>query len=142
MVSKVFMICDRYESGYGHGIKNDGQDGSKTPHGDPEHREAYQIGYDAGLRKFTKHGQVMEIKPLDEWDIDPAFPVFDHCLGMSLLDYFAGQAMQEMLHNEYCLAPEEHPDGIRGIEASVVAKKCYFMAEAMMAERNRRSEVI
>ena len=49
MVSKVYMICDSYESGYGHGIKNDGLD---TPIEDKERAEAYQIGYEAGKRKW------------------------------------------------------------------------------------------
>ena len=31
MVSKVYMICNSYESGYGHGLANDGLDLSKTP---------------------------------------------------------------------------------------------------------------
>ncbi len=48
MVSKVFMICDAYESGYGHGLKEGGKDLSETPHSDPELGEAYQIGYEAG----------------------------------------------------------------------------------------------
>ncbi len=48
MPSKVFMICNSYESGFGHGLANDGLDLSKTPHGDPEQGEAYQIGYEAG----------------------------------------------------------------------------------------------
>lgn len=48
MVSRVFMICTSYESGYGHGLADDGLDLSKTPHGDPECGEAYQLGYEAG----------------------------------------------------------------------------------------------
>ena len=48
MVSMVYMICNSYESGYGHGLKNDGLDLSKTPHADAEIGEAYQIGYEAG----------------------------------------------------------------------------------------------
>ena len=53
MVSRIFVICERYESGYGHGLDNDGLDGSKTPHADPEHQEAYQIGYEAGLKAWA-----------------------------------------------------------------------------------------
>lgn len=49
MPSKVYMICNSYESGFGHGLNGDGLDLSKTPHGDPECGEAYQIGYEAGL---------------------------------------------------------------------------------------------
>jgi len=50
MVSKVFMICDSYESGYGKGL-----DASKFKDGShiegEEEREAYVIGYNAGFRK-------------------------------------------------------------------------------------------
>ena len=46
------MICNSYESGYGHGLQNDGLDLSKTPHADIELGEAYQIGYEAGLVKY------------------------------------------------------------------------------------------
>lgn len=48
-ISKVFMICDSYESGFGHGLQKDGLDLSKTPHSDMECGEAYQLGYDAGF---------------------------------------------------------------------------------------------
>lgn len=54
MPSKVYMICDRYESDYGHGLQNDGLDLSKTPHADPEQGEAYQIGYEAGNATFKE----------------------------------------------------------------------------------------
>lgn len=78
MVSRVYEICDRYESGFGHGIKNDGLDLSKTLHGDAELGEAYQIGYEAGFAKFKLHASGKEharpnnvgVKPV-EWDIDP-----------------------------------------------------------------------
>lgn len=50
MTSRVFMICDRYESGYGHGWKQDGLDLSRTPHSDPEMAEAYQLGYHSGSK--------------------------------------------------------------------------------------------
>lgn len=42
------MICNSYESGYGHGLANDGLDLSKTPHTDSQLAEAYRIGYEAG----------------------------------------------------------------------------------------------
>lgn len=53
MVSRVFEICNAYESGYGHGLKRDGLDLSKTPHADAEVGEAYQIGYEAGAERST-----------------------------------------------------------------------------------------
>lgn len=52
MPSRVFMICNSYESGFGHGLANDGLDISKTPHDDAECGEAYQIGYEAGYEQF------------------------------------------------------------------------------------------
>lgn len=54
MPSRVYVICNSYESGYGHGFNNDGLDLSRTPHGDPECGEAYQIGYTAGQEKFKQ----------------------------------------------------------------------------------------
>jgi len=59
MPSRIYIICDSYESGYGHGIRNDGFDLSKTPHGDPECGEAYQIGYEAGQEKY----KLMQVPP-------------------------------------------------------------------------------
>ena len=58
MVSRVYMICDRYESGYGHGLRNDGLDLSRTPHADTELGEAYQIGYEAGKAENAKRYSV------------------------------------------------------------------------------------
>lgn len=51
MASKILMICDAYESGIGHGLQRDGLDLSKTPHGDPECGDAYQIGYELGFER-------------------------------------------------------------------------------------------
>lgn len=44
----IFEICNSYESGFGHGVANDGLDLSKTPHTDEHLGMAYQIGYEAG----------------------------------------------------------------------------------------------
>lgn len=49
--SRIFIICDWYESGYGHGYAGDGLDLSRTPHADLECGEAYQVGYEAGQHK-------------------------------------------------------------------------------------------
>lgn len=58
MPSRIYIICNSYESGYGHGLNNDGLDLSKTPHGDPEYGEAYQIGYEAGFEMYqAKQGE-------------------------------------------------------------------------------------
>lgn len=59
MVSRAAMICDSYESGFGHGMAGDGLDLSKTPHSDPELGEAYQIGYEAG--------QAARMQPTPDW---------------------------------------------------------------------------
>lgn len=51
-MNRVYLICNSYESGVGHGLKNDGLDLSKTPHADNELGEAYQYGYEVGLQKY------------------------------------------------------------------------------------------
>jgi hypothetical protein len=71
-----------------------------------------------------------------ENDGGPAFP-FEHghspdaCnvreSGMTLLDYFAGQAMSVLSHPAF---DPRTPDAI--------ARRCYDTAEAMIAERERR----
>lgn len=44
----VMVICDAYESGYGHGLKDDGMCLSHTHFASPEEAEAYGLGYDKG----------------------------------------------------------------------------------------------
>lgn len=48
-VSKIFEICNAYESGYGHGYQHDGKQGDFFS--DPDLNEAYNIGYAAGLEQ-------------------------------------------------------------------------------------------
>lgn len=60
MVSRVYMICNSYESGYGHGIRNDGLDIKNTPINDEECAEAYQIGYEEGNRKYKKPEKIIQ----------------------------------------------------------------------------------
>jgi len=60
MPSRIFRICTSYESGFGHGLSNDGLDLSKTLHGDAECGEAYQIGYAAG-REQLKDDKIFEV---------------------------------------------------------------------------------
>ena len=49
----VFFICDAYESGFGHGAKNDGlNDGSIFA--DKRHGEAYELGYAEGLKRSKR----------------------------------------------------------------------------------------
>ncbi|EKE01499.1 MAG: hypothetical protein ACD_21C00116G0001 [uncultured bacterium] len=66
MPSRIYIICNSYESGFGHGMNEDGLDLSKTPHSDPECGEAYQIGYEAGLEGVKMHrnvGNIAELLP-------------------------------------------------------------------------------
>ena len=53
-MTRIEQICNSYESGYGHGIKSDGLDLSRTPHSDPELGEAYQYGYTEGCQAWQR----------------------------------------------------------------------------------------
>lgn len=48
------------------------------------------------------------------------------CQGMTLLDYFAGQALMGRTGRTYWMRPEE------------MAKQCYDFAEGMIKEREKR----
>jgi hypothetical protein len=61
-------------------------------------------------------------KPLDTWD--------DPNQGMSLRDYFAGQAMTELRPPKYYIGAEETRLSFRDY-----AKTAYDIADAMLAER-------
>jgi hypothetical protein len=67
---------------------------------------------------------------MDAPDNPPAFPRSDpdqlshHEPGMTLLDWFAGQALAST--------------AIQEIDAPEIARDCYSLAEAMMAERAKR----
>ena len=53
MVSEVYKICHAYESGFGHGVKNDGHSsGSYGGEGSDKLNEAYAIGYQEGFRRW------------------------------------------------------------------------------------------
>jgi len=52
MPSRVFMICDAYESGFGHGLYNDAHHDGNVLYADPELAEAYSLGYQSGNEKF------------------------------------------------------------------------------------------
>ncbi len=49
-ISRVYQICNAYESGYGHGYQNNGKNGEY--YSDPELNEAYKIGYNNGNKEF------------------------------------------------------------------------------------------
>ena len=51
---EIYMICNSYESGFGHGVANDGLDLSRTPHSEKHLGDAYQIGYKAGNKRYTQ----------------------------------------------------------------------------------------
>jgi len=55
------MICNAYESGFGHGLANDGMDLVQTPHSDPELGEAYQLGYEAGKKQRAIPTEVLDL---------------------------------------------------------------------------------
>lgn len=90
MPSKVFQICNSYESGFGHGLANDGLDRSKTPHSDPELGEAYQLGYEQGLehRDACIPPEVLDLVRFmcATWAEIDGF-VFKHCEGDALMHY-------------------------------------------------------
>ena len=54
MISRVFMICDAYESGIGHGLEEDGFSRGEDYYDDPELAEAYTIGYEEGQDRLCK----------------------------------------------------------------------------------------
>jgi len=56
----------------------------------------------------------------------PAFPTYDSFEGMTLLDYFAGQAMQTLLIR--------HGGGYDGLDD--IARSAYIMAEWMLEIRD------
>jgi hypothetical protein len=65
--------------------------------------------------------------------------------GMSLLDYFASAVMQGLCANNAVLeqigkvVPESMPECL-DVRLQVLAKVCYRHADAMLAERERRSK--
>ncbi len=82
-------------------------------------------------------------------DGDPAFPVFPETgnghaaafRGMSLRDYFAGQALTAMVAGDgarMVAARDERYDETNWRE--IVASNAYDFADAMLAERERRTK--
>lgn len=65
-------------------------------------------------------------------EFDPNGQLVSHgSFGMSLRDYFAGQAMTGMLSNSSCLAEQAWKSD------KCLAEWCYKAADAMIAERNK-----
>lgn len=52
---EIYLVCNSYESGFGHGLANDGFDLSKTPHSEKHLGCAYQIGYEAGQKRYEEN---------------------------------------------------------------------------------------
>jgi hypothetical protein len=69
MVSRIFKICDAYESGVGHGLQRDGHKDGKAIFADAELAEAYEIGYELGDERSTKGAAKGEIFPLASFTI-------------------------------------------------------------------------
>jgi len=58
-ISRVFQICNAYESGFGHGLQDDGL--NEDYYTDDELNEAYKIGYNAGVSAISDY---IENEPL------------------------------------------------------------------------------
>ena len=56
--------------------------------------------------------------------------------GMSLRDYFAGQALQGLSGNPWFIEQQAHAHGPDAVEANI-ARVAYLVADAMLAERNK-----
>lgn len=50
----VFVICDAYESGIGHGLQNDGLKMGRSYFASKECADAYELGYEKGLEARNK----------------------------------------------------------------------------------------
>jgi hypothetical protein len=65
MISRVFMICDAYESGIGHGLQRDGLSDGAAYFADPEHAEAYELGYDLGEERSQTTAGLPSAEPMN-----------------------------------------------------------------------------
>jgi hypothetical protein len=54
-ITRVFEICNAYESGYGHGYEHDGHDDDYY-HSD-DLNEAYHLGYAEGMEQSAKEAE-------------------------------------------------------------------------------------
>jgi hypothetical protein len=73
-----------------------------------------------------------------ERDGGPAFPVTEYGNGMSLRDWFAGQALAGLNIDDWCDSVTTDPTMDAGRAYGALAKFAYNAADAMIAERNRR----
>ena len=70
-------------------------------------------------------------------DGGPAFPGRDFetrpfSRGMTLRDYFAGQAVAALVHDEVSHCPQG-----RNADGTAIARRAYAVADAMLAEREK-----
>lgn len=130
-ISRVYQICNRYESGYGHGLKRDGLDLSKTPHGDAEMGEAYQIGYEAGEERAA---QGEAVQPEQAEHIATLEHVVDECGKLTDWANEAGKAMQTIM--------DAYERRIRSLcaDASEIEKEPWRCAEYIAAEQVVRNK--
>lgn len=89
----------------------------------------------------------MSGEPID--DGGPAFPLRvefpttgpHHELGMTLRDYFAGQVLSAVYHEEERLFWKAHFAGESyPFDSGTIAESAYRVADAMLAERKRGAE--
>ena len=79
-------------------------------------------------------------------DGGPAYPLDGGCVangntGMSLRDWFAGQAMQAMITNDAMAKRQtDHASKCGEKPQTATAMAAYILADAMLAERNRKSD--
>lgn len=91
----------------------------------------------------TKHddgGQAYPHRPLTPVAGSPGLAQIDQEPGMTLLDYFAGQALTGLGHeievNENCNG--DTWNALEEDHCEVIAAACYHLADAMIAEKRRR----
>lgn len=73
--------------------------------------------------------------PCPELRLDDGTGVVAACDGMTLRDYFAGQALIPFVG--HCLDQAQEKGDTAEIAAKRYARSAYFIADAMIAERNK-----
>lgn len=63
-MSRVFEICNAYESAVGHGLEKDGK--SDPPYDDAELNEAWKIGYNSGIEMADEKAAKEELSEDEE----------------------------------------------------------------------------
>jgi len=73
--------------------------------------------------------------PTGEWPQDDVLRIIDQHAGMTLRDYFAGQAIAECMRIAADQTPRHHPEPLLSELLMKAAAYAYFTADAMLAER-------